>query len=307
MRTTFAKFENIAFGVNQLPNRPKLIQTDYKIDSSRLLGYQFYFRYTGYVDFDVNKLALYKNISVLNTYYMRGEVLINPLNDFIYIGQRDYDSIKNGNVVSLYVNQIGDDPYGRLNVDLHIMATRYTNTLYYDFHASSVKQNTFETTSTGEIEFYIAESQNGVAVNTNMKHCFLYKFCNIDKQIMQYVETPYVFFTDGKSFMIDGDDIENGDDWDFTPISKRVEHIIEHGIDPITLQLVTENDHKHLRLFPGRYTNWLDWILLSMLDFDCIPVCIICGNTQYNTHHYNWNPISKSLINQVLAPELQID
>lgn len=306
LRTKFNKFEDIALKVNEIANIPKIKTFDFKIDNQKLKGYQFYFRATGYVDFDANKLALYSNISVLHPYYMRGEVLINPLNNFIYIGRNDYDKLKNGEVVKLWVSQVGLDPYGRLDRDLFISPYASNRLFTCNFKSDIIKQNLFEGTSTGEIEFFIAQPENAVAVNTEDTHLFLYKFTNVGKDLLQYVEVPYVFYTDGINFEIDGDDLEHGDDWDFVPLSQRLQYITTNGLDPITLQMIVDNDGRHLRLWPGRYCNCLDWVLINVLDFDQVPVCIICGNTQYNTHQYEWNPAPKALLNKYLSPEITV-
>lgn len=307
MLTRFDKFEDIAFTINSVKNIPKITYSDVKIDNANLKGYQFYYTSTGYVNFDINKLSLYKNISVLHSYYMRGETLINPLANFIYIGQRDYDSIKQGNVVSLFVTQVGLDPYGRLDHELFVPPMASNRTFKCAFDSDVVKCGKFNSTSTGEIEFFVARAENGVAVATQQTHIMLYKFCNIKRDLFQYIEAPYVFATNGKQFMIDGDDIEYGDDPDFVPLSHRIQYTIQHGLDPLTLQMVVKDHVCHLRLWPGRYCNWLDWVLYNVLDFEEIPVCIICGNTQYNTHQYEWNPAPSSLINSYLMPEITVD
>ena len=305
-RIIFDNFEQIAMNATQILPQPSSNIFDFHVDQTAYHAFKFQMQYTGYVDFTFNKVMLYKNVKVLHSYYMRNALLIIPSNDVVYIGQRDYNLLKNGQCLSLFVRQIGDDPYARLNVELFI-----TDPVgYKDFHHNMgpiVKHRLFNNTSAGEFEFYKAVSVNSVATNTDQTHKFLYKYCNLNRDIINYIEYSYVYWTDGKkSYMIDGDDMETGDDPEITFFSDRVHHVKQHGIDPILLQLIQQDDVWHLRIWPGSYISWIDWIIVNLCGFDQIPACIIIGNTQYNEHQYNWNPVDPQLINDVLAPDFSI-
>ena len=305
-RFIFDNFEQIAMTATHILPQPKSKTFDFSIDQNVYHSFRFQIRYTGYAEFTFNKVAMYKNVKVLHPYYMRNSVLIFPFNDVIYIGQRDYDLLKNGQRLTLFVKQIGDDPYARLNVDLFITNPIGGKDFEYPL-GLTIKHRLFEETKIGEFDFYKAVSVNSVATNTKQTHTFLYKYCNLDRQIINQIECSYVYWTDGKkSFMIDGDDIETGDDPEITFFSDRVRHVKQYGIDPIQLQLIQQDGLWHLRIWPGSYISWLDWIIVHLCDFDQIPACIIIGNTQYNEHQYDWKPISTQLVNEILAPEFSV-
>lgn len=306
-KVTFDKFRDIAEQVNNIDNIPQLKKT--KVKTSDIGQFSFYNAAKGYVNFDYNKLSQYSNIHVLHSYYMRHEVLINPLVDVIYIGQQDYDSIQSGSIVKLWVLQVGQDPLARLDLDLYVFNHNHFTTFYSQIKNIEYTAVEFESSSYGQIDFRQAIPVNGVATVTNSYHSFVYKFTNIDHTVMDYVELPYIFYHDGNDFIIDGDNIYGGVDCDYDviPFEERLKQIQQNGIDPITLQLITKEDGHHLQLMAGRWGNCLDWVFIHLLKIRKIPVCIICGNVQYNTHQFEWKPIPNNVINAVTLPEIEID
>lgn len=302
----FETFEDISIKALSLLQQPPSNLFDFKIDQSKPRRFGFDCRYTGNVNISFNKLLTYRNIIILHPYYMRNALLIIPHNDTVYIGQRDYDILKNNKSVELYVNQIGSDPYARLNKELFIVDDK--DQQFFNCQLGpTIKHKLFEHTSTGEFEFYIAKNINSVATNTDEKHKFLYKYCNLDSRVVQSIEQPYVYWYDRENgFMIDGDNIDNPDDFEVVSFSDRLQHIKKHGIDPLMLQLIQVDGFWHLRLWPGSYISWLDWIFVNLCGFDQIPACIIIGNTQYDEHQYKWRPFDKEAIVNMLQPEFKI-
>lgn len=247
---------------------------------------------------DVNQLFLnqYSNVYWYHQHDMDAQCVVYDGAQSVYVDVALRQSIENGQSVNVEYVRYGDNEGVFENLDLNWIK-QY-----------NIKQQIFEGTSVGEIEFKLAETgPDGRTTPIQYSNWYLYKCCNLGSDILEKIEIPYVYHKHAREFSIDDDgDVYAPVDPDCIALRDHISNIESTGIEPLTLQLMKlEDGTRHLRLFPGRYTNWVDLMLLKAMKVKQFSACIIIGNIQYNIMPSAENEIPLDLINSYLAPEYE--
>lgn len=142
-------------------------------------------------------------------------------------------------------------------------------------------------------------------------HSILYKFCNINRELLNCVEVPYVFEYNNQQYCIDRDcldKLETDDRLSYTSWTQRLKEIEQQGIDPIKLQLIKIGSKFHLRLMCNHVNNYLDWMYVMLSGIETIPVVIIVSNMCSKTELYQFKPIDDlNIVNDVLKPDITVN
>lgn len=258
--------------------------------------------YTTVATIDASWFGLYEHTIITEPFVIElagsDVIVVDPILDTVYVSQQLFDQAIDHPVDNVTIYQYNDDPANRLNLD----QTSDDSTIELTVDNPSIKPI--------DDRFGIVQFSN----HDDQTYSAYYRYTMIPYSVFEKIELPYyVFAIVNRQPLIGRDPLDNIELFDteeqseqskYTSWQYRKDQIAASHLEPIVLRAIKVGDQYHLRLFGQNANNYLDWLYVSTVKPEMVPVCIVANGVSIGTELFEHKPIELQQLNQLTSPDI---